>query len=84
MRYRVLLQSQRQPAFMVTLNGVVIHATYQLHWTLGHDFEDVNRILCTLNATWVVISTRTDKPRHSDWLSYDGEDSGAVINNATP
>lgn len=79
MRYRVALQSQRQPAFLVTCNGVVIHATYQLRWCLGHDFEAINRTLTTLNATWRVISTRIDKPRHSDWLDYDGEADASVI-----
>lgn len=80
MRYRVQMQGRRNPAFMVTLNAVVIYATHELHWALGHDFSEVNKVLTILNAHWQITSLRTDKPRHSNWLSYDGEDSGAVIN----
>ena len=79
MRYRVQLQRHSSPAFMITCNGVVIHTTYQLRWSLGHDFEAVNDVLRTLGAGWQAISTRIDKPNHSHWLSYDGEASDTVI-----
>lgn len=79
MRYRVQFVGQRSPAFMVAASGVIIHATHKLHWTLGHDFQDVHRILKTLNATWVCESPRCDKPRHGHWLDYTGKVSEAVI-----
>lgn len=79
MRYRVHLQNRLNPAFMVTVNGVVIHTTYSLDWALGHDFCQVNDILKTLNARWEAVSPRIDKPRHSHWLDYDGESSGQIL-----
>lgn len=79
MRYRVQLQGSPLPAFMVTANGVVIYVTHKLHWALGHDFEQIHRILTTIHATWTVLSCRTDKPNHSHWLDYDGHPSGAVL-----
>jgi hypothetical protein len=79
MRYRVHLQKHSKPSFMVTCNGVVIHVTHSLHWALGHDFEDVHAVLNTLNARWEALNARIDKPNHSNWLDYDGDASGAVI-----
>lgn len=79
MRYRVHLKGHSKPAFMVTCNAVVIHVTYELQWCLGHDFEDIHPVLKTLEATWQALSTRIDKPKHSHWISYDGEASGTVI-----
>lgn len=79
MRYRVYLQNRLNPAFMITCNGVVIHTTHSVQWALGHDFQQVNDILKTLNARWEVVSPRIDKPRHSHWLSYDGESSGQIL-----
>jgi hypothetical protein len=67
------------PAFMVTANGVVIHCTHKLYWSLGHSFEDVHKILKTTGAVWEAISPRTDKPAHSIWLDYEGDASGAVL-----
>lgn len=79
MRYRVELQGHSKPAFMISCNGVVIHCTYQLAWTLGHDFDDINRVLGTLHARWEAISPRIDKPNHSHWLDYNGDASGQIL-----
>lgn len=79
MIYQVLLQGVRQPARMVTANGVVVHATHKLHWTLGHEFQDVHDIFRKLNAKWFLLSTSTARPSGPDWLDYTGTPSGAVI-----
>lgn len=79
MHYKVQLHGIRHPSFMVTSNGVVIHATYLLAWTLGHEFFKVHEILKIKNARWWALSARVDRPDHIDWLDYAGTPSGHVI-----
>lgn len=79
MRYRVYVKNCTVPAFMVSANGVIIHATHKMQWALGHTFREIHRALKDQGCTWSVVSARTDKPNHSDWIDYSGPPSKMVL-----